>query len=165
MAVSANGQILSSGENYKVPVEIVQDCIALAHQSGNMVLGLKTFRSFFSNPNAKEVLKGIEVAVLSTSHKEDTDGVTFLDSIEAVMDFYQSKGHSKIFVAGGTYTYQSFVNNGYADEFYLTFIPAITGNGAPLITEPDLYKDLTFIESKNITDHIIQLHYRVNSSS
>ncbi len=160
-AVSANGLVLmATADNYQTPVALLQDCISLAHQTGNMVIGKNTYQLFFSNPNAKEMFKGVEVVVLSSSEKEAVEGITFLEDITAVMQFYKDKGHSKIFVAGGAYTYQSFVNNGYADELYLNYIPLLTGNGVPLVSEANVNKIFNLVESKAISDDIIQLHYK-----
>lgn len=164
VAVSANGQILltnsDSIDSYQTPIEVLQNCIGLAHQTGNMVIGLNTYNSFFSNHNAKEAFKDVEIVVLSANEQEEIEGVTFLDTIEAVMKFYKTKEHSKIFVAGGAYTYQSFTNNGYMDELYLNYMPILTGSGAQLVTDSTIQKNFTLIESKLISENIIQLHYK-----
>lgn len=161
VAVSANGQILlASVDNYQTPIEVLQNCIGLAHQTGNMVVGMNTYNLFFSNPNAKEAFKGVEIVVLSTGKQEAINGVTFLDSIEAVMEFYKAKGHSNIFVAGGAYTYQSFINKGCVDELYLNYMPLLTGSGVPLVTDATVNKTFALIESKLISGNIMQLHYK-----
>jgi dihydrofolate reductase len=160
-AVSANGLVLlASADNYQTPVALLQDCIGLAHQTGNIVIGRKTYQLFYSNPNAKEIFKGIEVVVLSQGEKEIVEGVTFLDNISSVMQFYKDKGYSKIFVAGGAYTYQSFINSGHVDELYLNYIPLLTGNGTPLVSETDINKNFQVVDSKAIADNIIQVHYK-----
>jgi dihydrofolate reductase len=162
VAVSANGLILqASADNYQTPVALLQDSVGLAHQTGNMVIGKNTYRLFFSNPNAKEAFKGIEIVVLSPNEKEVVEGITFLDDITAVMQFYKDKGYTKIFVAGGAYTYQSFINSGYVDELYLNYIPLLTGNGIPLVTEEKINKGFQVVDSKTIADNIVQVHYKV----
>ncbi len=164
VAVSANGKILLTSpeitDSYQTPIEVLQDCVGLAHQTGNMVIGLNTYNLFFSNPNAKDAFIGVEIVVLSAEKQDEIDGVTFLDTIDAVMEFYKTKGHSKIFVAGGAYTYQSFTNNGYMDELYLNYMPLLTGSGAQLVTDAAVQKNFTLIESKLISENIIQLHYK-----
>jgi dihydrofolate reductase len=166
VAVSANGQILltnpDKSDSYQTPIEVLQDCIGLAHQIGNMVIGLNTYNLFFSNPNAKDAFIGVEIVVLSADKKEKIDGVTFLNTIEAVMEFYKTKGYSKIFVAGGAYTYQSFINNGYMNEIYLNYMPLLTVSGVQLLTDTTINKTFTLIESKLISEDIIQLHYKTN---
>ncbi|MCD0470355.1 dihydrofolate reductase family protein [Flavobacterium sp. JAS] len=160
VAVSANGLILLTSENnYQVPLELLQDCMGLAHQTGNMVIGLNTYRLFSSNPNALEAFKGVEIAVLSASCKEELEGVTVLKNIDAVMEFYQVKGHSKIFVAGGAYTYQSFLKEGHADEFYINYLPILTAAGALLVSQMPSDKTLELKENKLIAENIVQLHF------
>ncbi|KIO51626.1 MULTISPECIES: dihydrofolate reductase family protein [Flavobacterium] len=160
VAVSANGLILLTSEgNYQIPVELFQDCIGLAHQTGNMVIGLNTYRLFSSNPNALEAFKGVEIAVLSANCKEELEGVTVLKNIDAVMEFYKTKGYSKIFVAGGTYTYQSFLKEGNADEFYINYLPILTTAGALLVSHIPADKILEIKENKLIAENIVQLHF------
>lgn len=163
VAVSVNGQILlADADNYQTPVEVLQDCISLIHQTGNMVIGLKTYNLFFSNPNAKAAFDGIEIAVLSSSKQPDIEGVTFLKNIKDVMDFYKSKGHTKIFVAGGANTYQSFINEGHVDELYVNYLPVLTSGGAALMTNVALNKTFTLAAHKLISKDIYQLHYKTD---
>lgn len=162
-AVSANGQILlTSPDGYQVPTEVLYDCIGLAHQTGNMVVGFNTYRLFFSDPNALEAFKGVEVTVLSDAENIAQEGVTFLNSTEAVIEYYKAKGHSKIFVAGGAKTYQLFANKGYADELYLNYIPMLSGSGVPIVTNAEVNKSYALVEHKVIAENIVQLHYKVN---
>ncbi|MNY16257.1 Dihydrofolate reductase [compost metagenome] len=107
-------------------------------------------------------MTGIEIAVLSADKQKEIDGVTFLDNIDAVIEFYKTKGHSKIFVAGGAYTYHSFINDGRVDELFINYIPLITGNGAPLVTDTKISKPLTLAQSRLISEDVIQLHYKAN---
>ncbi len=161
VAVSANGLVLlATADNYHTPVALLQDCVGLAHQTGNMVIGKHTYELFFSNPNAKEAFTGVDVVVLSSGENEVVEGITFLTDIESVIKFYEEKGHSKIFVAGGTYTYQSFIKGGYADELYVNYLPLLTGMGMPLVSEASINKTFHVVESKALTEDIIQIHYR-----
>ncbi len=160
VAVSANGLILlTSEDNYQIPVELLQDCMGLAHQTGNMVIGLNTYRLFSNNPNALEAFKGVEIAVLSSSCKEELEGVTVLKNIDAVKEFYKAKGYSKIFVAGGAYTYQSFLKEAHADEFYINYLPILTAAGALLVSHIPADKILEVKENKLIAENIVQLHF------
>lgn len=160
VAVSANGLILlTSEDNYQIPIELLEDCIGLAHKTGNMVIGLNTYRLFFSNPIAFETFKGVEIAVLSANCTEELEGVTVLKNIDAVMEFYKARKYSKIFVAGGAYTYQSFLKEGHADELYINYLPILTASGALLVSQMPSDKILEIKENKLIAENIIQLHF------
>lgn len=161
VATAINGEImLATAGNYHTPPELLHDCVTLAHQTSNMVIGYNTYELFFSNPGAKEAFKDVDVVVLSSKEIENGAGITFVKNADAAIAFLKEKGHAKVFVAGGSHTYYSFINGGYANELYINYIPVLAGGGTPLVNDATFFKTYNLTEVKKIGTAIVQVHYQ-----
>ena len=80
------------------------------------------------------------------------------DLKELVQDLKKTKGKS-IYVDGGAEVANKLLSDNLIDEFYISIIPALLGNGISLFknNRPDL--KLKLISSKSYNKGLVQLHY------
>jgi dihydrofolate reductase len=99
-----------------------------------------------------------------THHPLDTPpkDVTFVD--EPVGSFarrLRKEPGKDIWMMGGAAVIASFLDAGEIDEFQLDVMPALIGEGIPLIAPAKRTVALELIESKAYSDGVVGLHYRV----
>lgn len=70
------------------------------------------------------------------------------------------EGWSRAYVDGGS-VIQSFVRCGLIEDFVLTTIPILIGNGVRLFGEVDRDIDLELTDTKSFRSGFVQTHYRV----
>lgn len=77
---------------------------------------------------------------------------------DLVQDLKKAKGKS-IYVDGGAEVANELLSNNLIDEFYISIIPALLGDGISLFknNRPDL--KLKLISSKSFNKGLVQLHY------
>ncbi len=69
-------------------------------------------------------------------------------------------GIRTLWLAGGGALVASFMQHKLIDEYIISIIPAVLGDGIPLFTHPLPQHHLEFIRSTNYPAGLIQLHYR-----
>lgn len=124
--------------------------------AGVVVMGRSTFDTI------GRALPGRRTIVLTT-RPLDVEGVeTTQESPKELVERLAKEGHAKLAVCGGASVYAQFINAGGVDELYLTVHPTLFGAGVPLLDKP-LTRQLQLIETKNIGDDTVLLHYSLNT--
>ena len=95
-----------------------------------------------------------------TEIPEDYRDKAFLLSgeLKSILDTIHKKGYNSLYIDGGVIV-QNFLLEDLIDEFILTTIPIILGDGVPLFAKQPKSIELELISSKIYADHIVQNHY------
>lgn len=89
------------------------------------------------------------------------DGNSEWTSDENLKGFYEQKGFTTAFLAGGGQLNTSFAKEGLIDEIYLDVEPLILGQGIKIFTDADFEFLLELLDFKKLNSNTIQLHYKV----
>jgi dihydrofolate reductase len=87
---------------------------------------------------------------------------------EAVKPFAQrlrSRPGKDIWMMGGGEIIASFLDDGEIDEFCISVIPILIGDGIPLIQPRHRLIRLKLMSTRKFSDGVVQLHYRVLRTS
>lgn len=164
MAVSLNGIIARenneedflSEDNWKTFVE-------LSHKTGCMIWGRKTQEVVLGwEKEYIDALKEIKKVVVS-SNLSLTLGENYIlaSSPQDALNKLSAEGFKEVILTGGSILNSSFAKENLIDEVILNVEPAITGEGIPLFAPSEFDLKLKYIDSKEISDQIIQLRYSI----
>jgi len=73
----------------------------------------------------------------------------------------RAKPGKHIWMMGGGGVIGSFLDAGAIDEFAISVIPVLIGEGIPLIEPARRHVEMELIESRPFANGVVQLHYRV----
>jgi dihydrofolate reductase len=160
MAMSANGMIAKSDDDTSWISEVEWNSYSAAVRSaGCFIIGRRTYHILTNQPEFAE-LKDVRLVVVSekdfpvvASHHSVAHSPK--EALEQLKDF------KEIIIAGGGMLNSSFLKENLIDEIYLDIEPAIVGKGIPLFREVDVERKLELLGIKKLSDHEIQLHYKV----
>jgi len=76
-----------------------------------------------------------------------------------VKDFIDSlSDEGNIWLVGGADIVKEFLKNNLIDEFIITIIPVVLGEGIPLFRNGE--RQLKLLDSKSYDSGVVQLHYK-----
>jgi len=84
----------------------------------------------------------------------------FSGSLEELHDHLVKSGADSVYVDGGQLI-QGFLERGYIDEFTVSILPVILGEGIPLFSKLSKEKKLTLKHSKSYDTGLVQLCYSI----
>ena len=150
--VSANGQLILAEQSgaYEAPQEIAGMGFAKAMECGNIIMGRTTYEMFA--PLMKDLLANLQVVVLTAKEME---GVKTARTAAEAVRYLDSKGYDKACVAGGTKTYNAFLETGFADELFFNIFPVVICGGGTLEGKTAEYS----LEEANANADVTMLHF------
>jgi len=93
-------------------------------------------------------------------------GIEFVNEpIKAFATRLRAKKGKDIWIMGGAGIIASFLDEGEIDEFILSVIPTLIGEGIPLIAPRHRTVPLELISSTKFTDGVVNLHYSVRKQA
>lgn len=122
--------------------------------SGVVLMGGNTYRTF------KSPLPGRRNIVYSRSKIDDTSVETTQENPLELVKRLDSEGVDELAVIGGSTIYTLFIKAGLVTDIYLSIEPKIFGSGIKLFSE-DLDVELSLVNSKNLNNNTLLLHYKV----
>ena len=130
--------------------------VRLTKEAGTLVFGSTTFDTI-----GKALPDRRNIVMTSNPSRYKVEGVEFVsESPKQLLERLDSEGVQVVAIGGGAHVYQSFMEAGLVDELYLTVEPVIFGQGVSLFSG-QLDTRLELLESTNLNDNVILLHYRV----
>lgn len=133
--------------------------VRLTKEAGHMVMGSRTFKTIGRALPERQT-------IVYTAHPEGFSGlddpaiqITDEDPTELVARL-KAEGANGLAICGGAQIYSLFAQAGVLDEVYLTVEPVFFGTGVPLFSQ-ELEVRLELMESQNLSDDVLLLHYRV----
>lgn len=161
MAQTVDGKI-ARGENELINWTSKEDkkfFVSETKRVGVIIMGRKTYETF-GRP-----LPGRRIIVMTRQVRENINGdgtVEFTDtSPQEILKKLESEGREEVILAGGPTINKLFLEANLIDEIKLSVEPKIFGSGLALFEGAVTDRTLELIEIKNITPHVLVLHYRI----
>ncbi len=161
MAVSVNGYIARDNDDTSWVSKTEWDSYRrMAKKTGNIIVGRKTFQvaaksGDFPFPNALNIV----VSEREIRNRWGDRVIFVTDPFEALAAL--KGGFQTALVGGGGQLNTSFLRTGLIDELYLDVEPIILGRGLKLFRRGRFESKLQLIGTKKLSNHEIQLHYKV----
>ena len=93
--------------------------------------------------------------------KSERDDVSFLsEEVDSAMEKIKAQGFQRVWLLGGGELVRSFLQHGLIDEYIISTIPIILGEGVPLFPPPTPEQSLELISSRQYESGLLQAHYR-----
>ncbi|MFN6563499.1 MAG: dihydrofolate reductase family protein [Nostoc sp. ChiSLP01] len=133
---------------------------AFYHSIDAIVLGSKTYELGLSfeqwpYPDKKSFV------FTQRNLKCDREDVVFVsDTVTHALENIKTEGFKNIWLVGGGALINSFLSHSLIDEYIISIIPIILGDGIRLFPPPTPEEKLEFINSKQYPSGLIQLRYR-----
>jgi dihydrofolate reductase len=158
--MSVNGFIAKENDEAPWSQEIWDSYYHIAKKFKSIVLGRKTYE-IMKEANEFEKIGNPFITVITSKNYKSTENTVFVKSPTEAIALLKHKGFSEALLAGGSQLNTSFMKENLVDEIYLDIEPVVFGKGISLFSEGDFDKKLKLIESKKISDNVVQLHYKV----
>jgi len=164
MSVSADGYIakLDGNSDWVSPI----DCSLFEkrmQEAGSVIVGRKTFDQY---SGSLYPVRNITNIVLSKNKKTNPaeQKVFYVNTPEQAVKIAKSLGCKTVILAGGGHTNGSFLNSGLIDEIFLSVHPLILGGGLNVFESVIKGCKLKLLDTREMGDGLVELHYKVISS-
>jgi dihydrofolate reductase len=102
-----------------------------------------------------------DIFILTNDERAPLNNVQFYNGDPAgLLENLRSKPGKNIFIDGGATAIDYFRQQGLIDEWIISIIPVLLGNGIPLFKSCPQQQQLTFIAVKHFETGLVQLHYK-----
>lgn len=125
-----------------------------------VILGRKTYDKVLSfgipYPHADK-----QCYVVTRRVRPSEDSITFYrDDVKALVHHLKNGKGKNIFVDGGAEIVQLLQNDSLIDEYIVSIIPILLGNGIRLFKGTTVQEQLQLISCRSFDTGLVQLHYR-----
>lgn len=136
--------------------------------SKNVVIGTDTYRVMKKYDDFADFDDDVRVIIVSARGLEPDIrlNTTVVESPEVALELLESEGYERAHIAGGAVLATHMFERDQIDELWLDIEPQLFGSGLNLINSgvsESMSVQLTFMESKLVSDDVIQLRYRVTT--
>ncbi len=101
-----------------------------------------------------------QVFVLTRNPNPALDKITFYSgSLPQLISILKSKSGKNIYCDGGAETVQQLLQDDLIDEFIISIIPILLGDGISLFNKSFQEKKLQLVKSESFEKGLVQLHY------
>ncbi len=163
MATSVNGYIAKEDGDSdwvsEVDSKIFEKKI---EEAGCIIVGRKTFDQYHGDLYPVGDATNI-VLTSDTTRQDKNKNVVFVFSPKEAIQIAEQKGHDKVLLIGGGQVNGSFIDDDLIDEIFFSVHPLALGEGIKIFENFKKQVDLKFIDSKELGEGLIQLHYKVLS--
>jgi len=121
---------------------------------GTVILGNTTYKEF------KAPYENKKCFVFSRKNTGKKDNITYVNA--DVKEFVENLSDDEnIWLVGGADIAKEFLKNNLIDEFIITVIPTLLGEGIPLFDEEIGEHQLKLLDTKSYDSGVVQLHYQL----
>ena len=165
LAISADSFIArTDGDSDWVDPENEELFYARVRDAGCLVVGRKTFEMYKGELYPME--GALNIVLSSKKEESDDPNVVYATSPEEAIRLAEEKGCSGIVVGGGAATSSSFLKQGFIDEIFFTLHPLFLFDGMkPFGDVKDVSGAIELVESREVKNGVVQLHYRVKKEN
>lgn len=162
IATSINGYITYGLENSDWVSKVDwQEFDALKNRCKVLVMGRKTFYQVGSDFPYQGALN-----IVMTHNQEllrnEVSGALFTDKTpKEVVKMCEEKGFKELMLIGGMELNTSFLKDNLINEVWLSVHPLLIGDGLSVVQKFDYFKDLEFLESKQMDQGLVRLKYKI----
>ena len=127
---------------------------------GTIVMGNTTYKQFGGTKEFKEYYKDKPIFIFSRKTKGVKENITFVrGDVKEFVNKLDLKDNKNIWLLGGASIVNEFLAQNLIDEFIITTIPVLLGDGISLFKGGLDEKKLKLVEAKNFNMDVVQLHY------
>jgi dihydrofolate reductase len=128
---------------------------------GTIIMGNTTYEQVLSS--GEFPYKDKDCFVFTRNRKKITDEhVTFVNkSAKDLIDQLNLEDNENVWLVGGASIVDEFLKFDLIDEFIITVIPILLGEGIPLFKGKSNEKGLKLIDLKSFDPGLVQLHYKI----
>lgn len=99
--------------------------------------------------------------IITKTEKQAENNIIFYNQdLTQLIEKLKAENGKNIFVDGGAEIVNELIRLRLIDEFYISIIPCILGNGTRLFKEQNPYRDLELLSAKSFETGLVQLHYQ-----
>lgn len=125
-----------------------------------VIIGRKTYDKVMSM-GIDFPYAGKDVFVITRRSAPDTDAVKFYSgNLKTLVTKIKSENGKNIFCDGGAETVNELLNDDQIDEFIISVIPVLIGDGKKLFKDGRPEQILKLINTKHFETGLVQLHYK-----
>lgn len=130
-------------------------------QIDTYIVGRKTYEVVLGLINDFPQAKQYDCYVLSRQEQEAREGITFYsgDVVELIEGFKKKKG-KHIYCDGGGEIVKLLMDHQLIDEYIISVIPTILGNGKRLFKGGTPPQNISLVSSKSYDTGLVQLRYQ-----
>lgn len=163
MATTINGYIAKENDDTSfVSRQSWESFDSLSKKTGNLIIGKRTFEISIKDNTFPYPQRLNVVMTHQNIQNKWGDNVIFTDeSPKEILKILEEKGFDTAFIAGGGTINSAFMKEGLVDEIYLDMEPVVFGKGIHLFSPEDFEFTLELLETKNLSETTIQLHYKI----
>ena len=156
-AIMANGNYMHGDGDYRWAKEVFQDFDSCALESGNCIVGRKTYDEYASTGGGFG-----DLAVVVVSRTADSiPGTIVANSPSQAIQQLELLGHSSALVGGGDSLLNAFLAEGLADEIIVNLTPELGGIGNHVQLQGNSYQSMELLSVRELGQGILRLHYRL----
>lgn len=87
------------------------------------------------------------------------------EALEDLLKKLQNQGLKRVWLDGGSALVDTFERAGCIDEYMISVVPLLLGDGVPLFMSGRRPQGLTLVGSKSYRSGLVQLHYRTDTTN
>ncbi len=161
MAISIDGYIAKKdGDSDWVSEEAFKIFEKKIEEAGCIIVGRKTFEQYYGDIYPVEGVTNI-VLTSDATRQDKNENVIFVSSPKKALQITEKKGYGKVLLIGGGHVNGAFIQDNLIDEVILCVDPLILGQGIKLFENFRKHVDLDFVNSVEMEEGSIQLHYKL----
>jgi dihydrofolate reductase len=126
-----------------------------------VILGRKTYDKVLSFgipfPHA-----GKKTFVITHSNRPSSGNINFTPNLESLILDLKKEAGKNIFVDGGAEIINQLMQQNFIDEFIISIIPVLLGEGIELFKPARRERRLILVSAKSFEKGLVQLHYIVD---
>jgi dihydrofolate reductase len=126
---------------------------------GPIIMGHNTYKQVLSFGEFPYRSKDCFVFTKNKDKRKD-ENVTFVSSAKDFISQLNLRDNKNIWLVGGASIVDEFLRSDLIDEFIITIIPILLGDGIPLFKGRSNEKKLKLIDVKTFDPGLVQLHYK-----
>ena len=125
------------------------------------IVGRKTYEVVMGMINDFPQAQQYNCYILTRTAREPENGVTFYSSdLEALISRLKSEPGKNIYCDGGAEIVRLFMEKHLIDEYIISIIPTILGDGKKLFMGGTPPENIELVGSKSFDSGLVQVHYR-----
>lgn len=131
-----------------------------------LVMGRKTYQASLALGAGEWVYPGKPCYVFTRQHQpsEQSDVLFTSASPDRVVQEMETRGLQRVWLVGGAELLASFLKLQLIDEFILSIVPLVLGEGIPLFAPSNAEVSLTLVELQQYPGGLVQLKYKQANS-
>jgi dihydrofolate reductase len=125
-----------------------------------VIMGMRTYSKVLSMGHSFPT-NDKEMFIITRSQKTSKGKINFYTGspVDLVASIKEKPG-KVIFIDGGSYVVNTLLEANLIDEFVISIVPVILGEGISLFKNSEKEHKLSLVESKSYSSGLVQLHYK-----